>query len=102
MAIVMRFVQQFQSSRKQDFMKLEAQFAQLEQQGLLPKGERMTPLAAKEPCNTLIWQGRFSSLAVAETALAQLAQSPEHETLFDQQKQYFLNSWVEFYELLED
>ena len=101
MAIVMRFVQRFQASKRQEFMDLEKQFALLEQQGVLPRGERMTPLAGREPGNTLIWEGRFESLAAAEKALKTLETSSQHSHLFQQQVPYFQDAWVEFYEVLE-
>ena len=82
-------------------MELEKQFAALEHQGVLLKGERMTPLASREPGNTLIWQARFPSLAAAEEALKHIASSPEHTRLFDQQKQYMNDTWIEFYETLD-
>ena len=37
MAIVLRLIQQFQSSKKQQFIGLEKQFAQLEHRGILPR-----------------------------------------------------------------
>jgi len=82
-------------------MELEKQFAALEHQGVLLKGERLTPLASREPGNTLIWQARFPSLAAAEEALKSIASSAEHTRLFDQQKQYVDDTWVEFYETLD-
>lgn len=101
MAIIVRIVQRFQSAGKIEFMELEKQFAALEHQGVLLKGERMVPLASREPGNTLIWQGRFDSLAAAEEALRFFANSPEHTRLYDQQKQYMEDTWVEFYEVLD-
>jgi len=82
-------------------MELEKQFAALEHEGVLLKGERLTPLASREPGNTLIWQARFPSLAAAEEALKGIASSAEHTRLFDQQKQYVDDTWVEFYETLD-
>ena len=101
MAIIMRFVQRFQCSKKQEFMELEKQFAALEHGGILPKGERMSPLAGREPGNTLIWQGRFEDLHAAEKALKAFETSPEHTELFNQQKHFFEDTWVEFYEVLD-
>jgi hypothetical protein len=101
MAIVMRFVQRFQAPKKQEFMELEKQFALLERQGILPKGERMTPIAGREPGNTLIWEGRFESLRAAEEALKSLETSGAHTKLFNQQVPFFQDAWVEFYEVLD-
>jgi len=82
-------------------MELEKQFAAFEHQGALLKGERMTPLASREPGNTLIWQARFRDLGAAEEALKFFASSAEHTGLYDQQKQYMEDTWVEFYEVLD-
>lgn len=87
MAIILRIIQRFQTGMRTEFMELEKQFAALERQGILLKGERITPLASREPGNTLIWQARFPSLAAAEEALKAIADSPEHTRLYDQQKQ---------------
>jgi len=100
-AIIMRFVQRFQSGKKHEFMELEKQFAALEHRGLLPKGERMTPLASREPGNTLVWQGRFVDLGAAADALKAFESSPEHTDLYNKQKQFFEDTWVEFYEVLD-
>jgi hypothetical protein len=101
MPIVMQFVQRFDSSNTEEFMELEKRFAALEQRGILPKGERMSPIAGREPGNTLIWQGRFASLAEAAKALDELERSPQHAQLLKQQKPFFQDSWVEFYRVLE-
>jgi hypothetical protein len=101
MAIVLRIVQRFQSSKRQEFMALEKQFAVLEHQGILPRGERMSPLARREPGNTLIWQQRFDSLQAAEKALQAFDCSAEHAELFNQQKHFMEDTWVEFYEVLD-
>ncbi len=100
MAIVMRFVQRFDPSKRQEFMDLEKQFAILEQRGILTQGDRMVPLAGREPGNTLIWEGRFESLAAAEKALKSLETSEDHTQLFQKQVPYFQDAWVEFYEVL--
>ncbi len=101
MAIVMRFVQRFQAAKKQEFLDLERQFARLEHQGILPKGERMISLAAREPGNTLIWEGRFENLQAAEAALKTLESSEQHASLFQKQVPFFADAWVEFYEVLD-
>ena len=89
------------ASHRQQFIDLEKQFAGLEHRGILPPGERMTPISSRDPGNTIIWQGRFNSLAAAETALKLFETSPEHTELANQQVHFFTNSWVELYELLE-
>jgi hypothetical protein len=101
MAIVLRLIQQFQSSKKDQFMDLEKQFAALEHRGILPRGVRMTPIASRQPGNTLIWEGHFENLGAAEKALKLFETSPEHTELFEKQVNYFQDTWVEFYQLLE-
>jgi len=100
-AIILRIVQQFQSSKRQEFIDLEKQFAVLEHQGILPKGERMSPLASRDPRNTLIWQQRFDNLQAAERALEVFKSSAEHAELYDRQKHFMEDTWVESYELLD-
>ena len=101
MAVILRIVQRFQSSKRQEFMDLEKQFAALEHQGILPKGERMSPLASREPGNTLIWQQRFDNLQAAEQALKVFEGSAEHAELFNRQKHFMEDTWMEFYEVLD-
>jgi hypothetical protein len=101
LAIVMRLVQRFQASKKQEFIEIEKQFAQLEARGILPKGERMLPLASRDPGNTLIWQSRFPSLGAAEACLHQFETSSEHTDLALKQTPFFEDTWVEFYEIMD-
>ena len=101
MAIILKIVQRFQTAKRIEFMELEKEFAALEEKGVLLRGERMTPLASREPGNTLIWQARFPSLAAAEDALKRIAASADHTRLYDQQKQYMTDTWTELYETLE-
>ena len=89
MAIVMRIVQRFQTCKRNEFMELERQFAALE------------PFTSREPGNTLIWQARFDSLSAAENALKTFESSSDHTRLYNQQKQYMEDTWVEFYEVLD-
>jgi hypothetical protein len=100
-AILLRLVQQFDASRKEQFMDLERQFSEVEKQGHWPRGERFTPISARDPGNTLIWQCRFENLAAAEAALKAIEQSPEHTGLVNQQMQYFKDTWIEFYQVLD-
>jgi hypothetical protein len=77
------------------------QFAQLEHRGLLPRGERLVPISAREAGNTIVWQCRFDSLCAAEAALKQIEASNEHTELARKQHPMFQQSWVEFYEVLD-
>lgn len=101
MAIIVRLVQQYHPSSKQEVHALERQFAELEHRGLLPAGERLAPISGREPANTIVWQCRFESLAAAEKALTQIDNSAEHTELASKQHPLFQQSWVEFYEVLE-
>jgi len=101
MAVILRIVQRFQSGKRSEFMDLEKKFAALEHQGVLPKGDRMSPLAGREPGNTLIWQQRFDNLQAAQQALKTFDSSAEHARLYDQQKHFMEDTWVEFYEVLD-
>ena len=101
MAIIVRLIQQYHPSRKQEFHALEKQFAELEHRGILPRGERFAPIAGREAGNIIVWQCRFDSLAAAEKALKQIDASAEHTELAAKQHPMFQQSWVEFYEVLE-
>jgi hypothetical protein len=101
LAIVLRLVQRFKASKRQEFVELEKQFAQLEKRGILPKGERMLPLAGREPGNTLIWQCKFASLSAAKDCLEQFETNAEHIELAQKQLPFFEDAWVEFYEVLD-
>lgn len=101
MAVLMRLVQQYNPAQKKEFHDLEKQFAELEHRGLLPRGERLAPIAGREAANTIVWQCRFESLAVAETAIQQIELSTEHTELARKQHPMFQQSWVEFYDILD-
>ena len=62
-------------------MDLEKQFVALEHRGILSRGERMPPIASRQPGNTLIWEGHFENLCAAGKALKLLETSPEHTHL---------------------
>jgi len=99
--ILMRLVQQYYPSHKLEFHELEKQFAELELRGLLPRGERLVPIAGREPANTIVWQCRFDSLSAAESALKQIELSDEHTALAKKQHPMFQQSFVEFYGILD-
>jgi len=48
-AIILRLVQRFQHSKREEFIALEKEFAQLEHRGILPRGERLMPISGREP-----------------------------------------------------
>ena len=76
MAVLMRLVQQYHPSHKQEFHALEKQFVELEYRGVLPRGERQAPISRREAVNTLVWQCRFESLPAAEAAFKQMEAAP--------------------------
>jgi hypothetical protein len=100
-AIILRLVQRFHHSKREEFIALEKEFAQLEHRGILPRGERLMPIAGREPGNTIVWQRRFESLAEAEAALKLFESNSEHTELANQQKHFFEGTWVEFYEIVD-
>ena len=101
MAVMIRIVQQFHPALREEFIKLEKQFAELEHRGILPRGERMAPIAGRDPTNSIVWQGRFDNMAAANAALKLFESNPEHTELAKKQVPAFQSSWVELYEVLE-
>jgi hypothetical protein len=101
MAVLLRLVQRFQHARKSEFMELERQFADLEHRGILPRGERLAPIAGREPGNTVVWQCKFENLAAVEAALKLFETDPGHAELAKKQGPCFQDTWVELYEVLQ-
>jgi hypothetical protein len=102
MKIVMRIVQRFDARDEKRFMALEKRFAALEKQRPdLPQGRRLQPIAAAEPCNTLIWEGVFPSLDKAYRALSEFEGNAEHERLAKKQHPLFRDVRIEFYRIIE-
>lgn len=102
MSVTMRIIQQFDVRCEKEFMALEKQFARLEtERSDYPNGRRMKPIAAGEPCNTLVWECEFSNLDAARQALDFFAGDPAHEKLYAEQVPYFQQVKIEFYENLE-
>ena len=102
MSVTMRIIQQFDVRAEKEFMALEAKFAALEaQRPDYPKGRRMQPISAAEPCNTLVWECSFPDIQKARAALTFFEGDAAHEELFRQQAPYFRQARVEFYQDLE-
>ncbi len=102
MSVTMRIMQQFDPAHEREFMELEKKFAALEaSRPDYPKGRRMQPIAADQPCNTLIWQAEFPDLNAARAALAFFEGDAAHEELFVKQVPFFKQAKVEFYENLD-
>ena len=101
MSVTMRIVQQYEFRHEKEFLALEKMFAQLEAaRPDLPKGKRMKPLSADEPCNSLVWQAEFPDLNAAHKALQAFAGDPTHEELLARQSPFFVQMKIEFYENL--
>jgi hypothetical protein len=102
MSITMRILQRFDVRREKDFMELEKKFADLEAaRPDYPKGRRLQPLAAAEPCNTLVWECEFPDLESAKQVLDFFTGDAAHEALLEKQIQFFEKVRIEFYRNLE-
>ena len=102
MSVTMRIVQQFDAPHEREFMEIERKFAELEaRRPDYPKGKRMQPISASEPCNTLIWQCEFPDIQSARAALDFFHGDDAHEALFEKQLPYFKQVRIEFYENLD-
>lgn len=102
MAYILRIVQRFDPQNRAEYLRLEQQFAAMEQERSdFPRGRRSLPLTGREPTNTLIWEASFPTQAAAQSAMAQMADDARHEALFQQQVQYIKEAFVEIYEVLE-
>lgn len=102
MSVVMRIIQRYDITRETEWMNLERQFSELEhKRSDYPKGRRLKPLAAAEPCNTLIWEAEFPTLDAAHAALALFAGDAAHEALLEKARPLFEQVRIEFLEKLE-
>jgi hypothetical protein len=102
MSITMRIMQQFDPTKENEFMALEKKFAELERnRSDYPKGRRMQPISASEPCNTLIWQCEFPDIAAAHEVLDFFSGDSSHEDLLRQQISYFRQVKIEFYDNID-
>lgn len=102
MSITMRIVQQFDATKEKEFMELEKKFAQLERKRKdYPKGKRLQPISANEPCNTLIWQCDFPDIESAYKVLDFFSGDKDHEALLEKQLPYFRSVKIEFYKNLD-
>lgn len=102
MSIVMRIVQTFDAAKEKEFMDLEKKFAELEAaRPDYPKGSRLQPISAHEPCNTLIWEYEFPDLQAAYKTLDFFSGDKSHEELLEKQIVYFKQAKIEFYKKLK-
>jgi len=102
MSVTMRIIQQYDIRHEKEFLALEKQFAELERKHAdFPKGRRKKPLAADEPCNTLIWECEFPDLNAAHKTLDFFQGDARHEELYAKQLPYFVETRIEFLENLD-
>lgn len=102
MSVTMRIMQQFDATAENEFMRLEKKFAELESKRPdFPKGKRMQPIAASEPCNTLIWQCEFPDIKAAYETLDFFNGDASHEELLKDQLPFFKQVRIEFYKNLD-
>ena len=102
MSVVMRLLQRFDPVHEKDFMTLEAKLAELERSRPdFPKGKRMQPISAGEPCNTLVWECEFPDIATAHQTLAFFDGDGDHEALLKKQIPFFKDVKIEFYKRLD-
>ena len=102
MSYVLRLVQQYQPSAAQSFLRLEAEFKELERRlPQFPQGKRFQLLSAGEPTNTVVWEGEFASLEDVQKALDKMAGDPTHTALFEKQLPYIISTHTEIYKALD-
>jgi hypothetical protein len=102
MSVTMRIIQRFKAPHEREFMALEREFATLERSRPdYPKGRRLQPIAAGAPCNSLIWEAEFPDLQSARRTLDFFAGDAAHEHLLEQQRPFFEEIRIEFYQNLE-
>jgi hypothetical protein len=100
--VTLRIVQRFDSRYEREFMELERKFTELEaERPDYPKGGRLQPISAGEPCNTLIWECEFPDIASAYEVLDFFHGDEAHEALLEEQLPYFKGVRIELYENLE-
>ena len=94
----MRIIQQFDATKEKEFMDLEKKFAELElKRADYPIGNRLQPISATDPCNSLIWEHEFPDIQSAYKILDFFSGDDSHEELFNQQLPYFKQTRIEFY-----
>ena len=97
---ILLFVQQYRPSAAEAFLKLEAEFKELERSSPeLAQGRRY--LSEGEPANTLLWECEFASLDDVQDALKKMADDPTHQALFEKQLRYIVETRTEIYKTLD-
>lgn len=102
MSIIMRIIQHFDAAKENEFMELEKKFAELElKRADYPKGKRLQPISANDPCNTLIWEHEFPDIQSAYKTLDFFSGDDSHEELLVKQLPFFKQAKIEFYKKLD-
>ncbi len=102
MSYILLLVQQYQPSAAGAFLKLEAEFKELERSTpQFPQGKRYQLLSAGEPTNTILWKCEFDSLDDVQNALKKMADDPTHSALFEKQLPYIVEMRTEIYKVLD-
>ena len=99
---VVRFVQEYAVGDRDEFLRLEATFAEMERRRTdWPQGRRMQPYAGAEPTNALVWEASFPTLADALAAIERIEADDEHAALFAEQAPLIVRARTEIYETLD-
>ena len=99
----LQFVQEFSEAGRNEFLRLEKEFARLEQQEKdFPKGIRYVCYMGSLPVNTFIWESEFPTLEAAIKALTVIKLNDKHEDLFREQNRYFVKSYVNIFQRVCD
>lgn len=102
MSYILRLVQQYQPSAAQSFLRLEAEFKELERRSPeFPQGKRFQLISGGEPTNTVVWEGEFASLEDVQEALNKMTDDPKHTALFEKQLPYIISTHTEIYQVLD-
>jgi hypothetical protein len=102
LSVTLRVLQQFDSGRETEFLRLEQEFAKLEaRRPDYPKSKRMRPISSGDPLNTVVWECEFQDAQAARDILDFFRFDAEHEALYEKQSPYFGEVKIELYQNLE-
>ena len=102
MQYTLRIVQKYPSASAEAFLRLEAEFKQLELRSPgFPQGRRYMLVSETEADNIFVWESDFASIEDVQNALKTMAEDPSHSELFENQRPYITESRTEIYELLD-
>ena len=90
----LQFIQQFKEGEKNEFLRLEEQFAVLEKEEGFPVGKRYIGYIGPVSSNTFIWESEFETLEESIAALKKIQGNDKHEDLFQVQNKLFEKSYI--------